>query len=395
MSQTLYVPIKDFDVDDDDDDAENQPSAPFYGPQVQEESQDTTTTEEVGGINFSQNFWTYFWTPMVYDATAQKDLRGLKVKPNPVRAWMIHALKAVISEGFFRMTLSALYCLVMANVVTGQLSIMAGAIAKAAIFAGLFAVFGYDTAFGRFENLLVSWWPSSTRAFAPYRHVIPYADFGHSLLLALSQFAFSVAGVGFALWVGNHTVLHAGLPSSFVESIGVVGTHNIHTSDIWLVEFAGSAVLTFVWLKLVVDIHGMRNRAGIAMMLFFTSLAVNITLIPISGASLDVMHYLATQLFLALGRGGGGNTSHIAAYIVAPVVGALAAWVGWMILAVLDWRIAGTNPGLVSTIAVQEAQLQLQHTRKRSRFFPLKPFQRAGQSFRKWPNPNFNQNHRE
>jgi len=327
-----------------------------------------------------QNFWTYLQAPMVYDYWTPQELRGRKV-PSPRVAWAIHLLKAVISEGFFRMTLSAVYALIGANVLVGNVSFLMGAVVKAGVFAALLAALGYHGAFGRAENLLVSWFPSSDRAFSPYKHVVPYADLWHTLVLLITQYVFSLVGVSLALWVTNFVTINASLPNTLFEAFGVVGAYSATTSDVWLAEFGGSAFITFLWLMTVVDFHGLRNRTEVAIVMFFGIAGISGVLYPITGANFDSIHFLAMKTILLGGGNEFNNGRASGAYIVAPILGAALALIGWLILSLLEWQTLGANPGIANSTAIEERQLELQNLQDRS-IFPKSPFKKSEYSYR-------------
>ena len=293
--------------------------------------------------SFFQGWQIYFYTPMVYDASTKESFQGGRA-PRPYLTYGIQKFKAFLSEGLFRLILCAVYVLLMPNVLAGNVSFLMGAIVKAAVFAGLFIALGYHGAFGRFENLIVSWYPSTSRAFAPHNHIIPYADFIGLILLAGSQIAFSVAGVSLGLWVINATTLSTALPNRLFDAFGLVGGYTATTSDIWLVEFGGSFVITLVWLFTVVDFHGLKRRTDAGLALFFIILGISGVLFPITGANFDSFYFLAVMGIMNAVNRGFGN--HLAAYIVSTILGAMAAGVIWLAIAGLDWHMIGVNPGI-------------------------------------------------
>ena len=292
---------------------------------------------------FFQNVGIYLYTPMVYDANAKEDLQGTRA-PRPYLTYAVHRAKTFLSEGLFRLIWTAAMVLLMPNVLAGNLSFVGGGLAKGFVFGALFIAFGYHGAWGRFENLLVSWYPSSSRAFAPHNHIIPYADLIGTFLLAGSQIAFSVAGAALGLWVINATTLGNALPNRLFDTFGLVGGYTATTSDIWLVEFGGSAVITLVWLFVVVDFHGLERRFEAGVTLGLIIAGISVILFPITGENFDCFYFLAVMGILnAVGRTYG---HHLAAYILATILGAITGWVLWMIVAGLDWHIIGVNPGI-------------------------------------------------
>ena len=348
-------------------------------PESGENLTETTITggKKDDGPTFVQNFWNYVTAPMVYDYYTDAEHRGT-VPKNPRIAWTMHLIKAILSEGFIRLFLSWVYVLVMPNVLLGTLSFMAGAAVKAGVFAAMIAALGYHTAFGRTGHLLTSWFPSSNRAFAPYRHAVPYADLWHTVFLFLAHYAFSLAGVAIGLWMTNFQTINSALPNTIFSTGGVVGAYAVTESDVWIAETVGSAFITFVWLLVTVDFHGLRTRAEVALIMFFAIFGVSVVLFPLTGANFDPLHFLAMKTILLGGNVNNGRAA--TAYIVAPFIGDAIAWVGWLLIALLDWQTLGTNPGIATKRAVKKPQKQLRDVQHR-RLAPAKVFQRqtAGQ----------------
>lgn len=63
-----------------------------------------------------------------------------------------------------------------------------------------------------------------------------------------------------ALWVSNSFTINLGQPSTTADTFGLFGSYSVTTSDLWLIEMYGSALVTFTWLMVVVHRQGTRCR---------------------------------------------------------------------------------------------------------------------------------------
>lgn len=172
----------------------------------------------------------------------------------------------------------------------------------------------------------------------------PYADLVHVIVYAIFQYGGSMLGLALAMWVSNAATINAGQPSTISDTFGVFGAYPVTTSDLWLIEMYGSALVTFTWLMVVVHREGVKHHvyAGLAIGLAFFAIAA--VTISASGANFDFIHYAALQTVLA-GKGT-DNLRHQGAYAAGPLIGCVIGWVGYLIVASLAFAGGYSKPGI-------------------------------------------------
>lgn len=285
-------------------------------------------------MNMVREWRYYFYTPVVDQYGNESPYAS---------AYVIQGIVAAFSETLIRVVLSFAYVMALVGVNAGTINFTLGAIIKATALGGMIMMMGRISAYSRLENLIASWIPSSKRMFS-VDSIQPYADAIHVAGIAIMQYAGSLVGVALALWVTNFSTVNVGQPSTTTNTFGVFGPHAVSSSQVWLVEIYGSAVLTFVWLMVVVFQRGIKHHIYAGLAVGFASLFITGTTISATGANFDILHYLALRTILA--GANVVNTNFTAQYIVAPLIGMVIAWVGYLIVAFLSFVIDYGHPGV-------------------------------------------------
>lgn len=288
------------------------------------------------GMRMFQRPWTnYILAPMV-------DHEGNQV-PYQSFAYIVHGIVAVFSEVLIRTVLSFIYVLILAGLNAGNITFLNAALGKGLAVGGMIMVLGRVSAYSRFGNVWASYVPSSKRMWSPDGFEPPL-DLLHCFGYTVFQYVGSILGLSLALWMSNFSTINLGQPSVTADTFGLFGAHVVSVNQIFLIELAGSALITFAWLMLVVHQRGAKNQihAGIAM--GFITFAISAPTISATGANFDFLHYAALQTILANAKV--VNTNHVFVYLFAPVAGLALAWVGYFVIASLTFSIDYGKPGI-------------------------------------------------
>jgi glycerol uptake facilitator-like aquaporin len=288
------------------------------------------------GMRLFQRPWTnYLLAPMV-------DHEGNRV-PYQSFAYIVHGIVAVFSEVLIRTVLSFIYVLILADLNAGVINFTQAALCKGLALGGAIMILGRVSAYSRFGNVWASYVPSSKRMWSPDGFEPPL-DLLHCIGYSVFQYVGSILGLSLALWMSNFSTINLGQPSVTADTFGLFGAHVVSVNQIFLIELAGSALITFTWLMLVVHQRGAKNQihAGIAM--GFITFAISAPTISATGANFDFLHYAALQTILANAKV--VNTNHTFVYLFAPVAGLALAWVGYFIIASLTFSIDYGKPGI-------------------------------------------------
>lgn len=287
------------------------------------------------GMNMIQEWKHYFLTPII-------DQYGKAVQ-GQWYAYIIHGIVSVFSETLIRVVLSFAYTMALVGVNAGTINFTLAAIIKATALGGMIMMMGRISAYCRMENVLASWIPSSKRMFS-VDAIQPYVDFFHGVGYVIFQYLGSLVGVALALWVTNFSTINVGLPSTTADTFGVFGPFGVSASDLWLIEIYGSAVLTFVWLMVVVFQRGVKHHIYAGLAVGMASLFMTGATISASGANFDFIHYAALRTILA--NTNVINTNYTAQYLAGSLIGMVVAWVGYVIVAWLSYSIDYGRPGI-------------------------------------------------
>lgn len=261
----------------------------------------------------------------------------------PAFSYVVQGILAAFSEVLVRIILSFVFIFALVGVNGGAINFTLAALAKGFAAGAVIMIMGRVSAYSRFENIWASWFPSSKRMFST-DSVQPYADAIHVVICSIFMYGGSLIACALALWVSNFGTLNTGLPSVTADTFGLFGAYTVTTSDIWLVEIIGSAVITFVWLMAVVHQRGVKHHIYAGIAVGFTTFAVSAVTISATGANFDFLHYAAMRTILA--NANVVNDSHTAAYLVGPLIGGAIAWVGYLIVAWLSFAIDYSKPGI-------------------------------------------------
>lgn len=279
--------------------------------------------------------WSYILTPIVNDD-------GVAVAYSAF-AYIVQCILAVFSEVLVRIVITFVAVLALSGVNGGTINFTLAALAKGLVVGAMIMMMGRISAYSRFGNVWASWFPSSRRMFST-DSVQPYADLIHCIAYSIFQYGGSLVGCALVLWVSNFNNLNQGLPSTTADTFGLLGNYPITTSDIWLIEICGSALITFAWLMAVVHQRGVKHHVYAGLVVGFVTFVVSAVTISATGANFDFLHYAAMRTILA--NANVVNNSHTAAYLVAPIIGACIAWVGYLIVAWLSFAIDYSKPGI-------------------------------------------------
>lgn len=282
-----------------------------------------------------QPWWVYLLAPIVDDNTNQ-------VESQPF-AYGVQTILTCFSEALIRVILSFAYVMALANLNGAVINATLAALIKSFALGGMICLMGRVSAYSRLENVFASWFPSSRRMLSA-DSVQPYADLVHVIAYSVLQYGGSLLGLALALWVSNMATINLGQPSVTADAPGMFGAYTVTASDLWLIEMYGSALLTFAWLMLVVHQRGVKHHIYVGLGMFMISGLINGATIAASGANFDFLHYAALRTVLA--NANVVNDSHTWAYLVAPLIGAVIAWVGYLIVAWLSFAISYSKPGL-------------------------------------------------
>ena len=288
------------------------------------------------GMRLFQRPWlSYVMAPMV-------DHEGNQV-PYQSFAYIVHAIVAVFSEVLIRTVLSFVYVLVLADLNGGVINFTLAALNKGLVLGGMIMVMGRVSAYSRFGNVWASWIPGSKRMWSP-DGIQPPLDLLHCLGYTVFHYVGSLLGVSLALWMSNFSTLNLGLPSTTADTFGLFGTHQVTVNQIFLIELAGSALITLAWLMTVVHQRGVKHHVYAGLAAAFVTFAISAPTISATGANFDFLHYAAMRTILANTKE--VNHHHTFVYLFAPVVGCALAWVGYFVVASLTFSIDYSKPGI-------------------------------------------------
>ena len=288
------------------------------------------------GIRFFQSPpWRYLVTPII-------DQYG-NALPKPPYAYGVQLGLSYFTEVLIRIALSFGFTIALAQFNAAVFNATETVFMKAAIFSMGLAVMGRISAYTHWENMLVSVVPSSKRMFS-VDSIQPYADVIHVVTTLFLHYGGSLAGNGLALWVSNAATLNLGNPATTADAPGVIGNHSITSSDVWIIEIMGSAGITLTWLMVVVFQRGVKDHIHASIAMFIAAMFCVGFALPATGANFDFIHYLALRTVTA--GTNGVNDNHRAAYIVGPIIGAIIAWVLYLVIAWLSFAINYGKPGI-------------------------------------------------
>lgn len=307
------------------------------------------------GMRLFQKPWSvYFLAPVV-------DQEGHRV-PYQSFAYAVHGIVTAFSEVIIRIVLSFVYVLLLAGLNANLLSFNQVALAKGLVHGGMIMILGRVSAYSRFGNIWASWVPSSKRMYSPDSFQTP-VDLLHAIGYTLFQYAGSLVGLALALWMTNFSTLNQGQPSTTADTFGMLGSHAVTVNQIFLIELAGSALITFAWLMTVVHQRGVKHHIYAGLAIGFVTYGVSAATVSATGANFDFLHYAALRTILA--GANVVNDSHTFVYLFAPIAGLALAWVGYFVIAVLTFVIDYSKlgvPGYTSDFDPVNASAQLPAT---------------------------------
>jgi hypothetical protein len=286
------------------------------------------------GQRMTQQWQRYLVTPMI--------------NPDGTRAeksaypYMVHLVLVAFSEALCRVAISFVFTLAMASFNAAVIPATLAVLAKAAVLGGCFMIMGSVSSYSRLENIIAAWFPSSNRMFSP-KTIQPYADLIHIIVVAIFMYGGSLLGAGLALSVSNKATANLGLPATTANVLGLFGNFDVDTTQIWLTEIYGSAVITFAFLMACVYRRGVKHNVYAGIVMFVAYLFVGGTTIAATGANFDFVHYAAVLTVIA--RSGTVNHRHLGAYLVGTLVGMVLAWIGFLIVSLLSFALGYTRPG--------------------------------------------------
>lgn len=286
------------------------------------------------GNSWVGNWRIYFLTPMVTP-------RGDRRVSAPMYAATMHTGLVMLSEFLLRVFLSFAYVGALSSFNSGGVNAVLAVLIKAAALGGVMAIFGPMSSYARFENLLASWWPSSKRMFGP-RSIQPYLDAGRVIAATIAQFLGSLVGIALYVWFADLNSTNQGNPGITSDALGTLGSYDVDVHDIWLIEIFGSAIVTLAWLLAVVYPRGVKHNVYLGIVMFLAVVLAAGPAITASGANFDVIHYSALRTI----TGKTGFDRHTAAYIVAPLIGAVFAWLGFLTLSFFAYSSGYSRPGI-------------------------------------------------
>lgn len=287
------------------------------------------------GLRMFQPWQVYLMAPMVDQEGQLVAYQGF--------AYTVHGIVAVFSEVIVRIVLSFAYVLILAGVNAAVLSFTLAALCKGLVAGGMIMALGRVSAYSRFGNVWASFYPSSKRMYSP-DGIQPPVDLLHAVGYTVFQYAGSLVGLALALWMTNFSTINLGQPSTTADTFGVQGAHAITTNQIFLIELAGSALITFTWLMVVVHQRGVKHHIYAGLAVGIVTSAISAPTISATGANFDFLHYAALRTILAKAKV--VNDSHTFVYLFAPIAGLALAWVGYFIIALLTFAIDYSKPGV-------------------------------------------------
>ena len=286
------------------------------------------------GNSWVGNWRIYFLTPMVTP-------RGDRRVSAPMYATTMHTGLVMISEFLLRVFLSFAYVGALSSFNSGGVNAALAVFIKAAALGGVVAIFGPMSSYARFEHLVASWWPSSKRMFGP-RSIQPYLDVGRVIAATIAQFVGSLVGIALYVWFADLNSANQGNPGITSDALGTLGSYDVDVHDIWLIEIFGSAIITLAWLLAVVYPRGVKHNVYLGIVMFLAVVLAAGPAITASGANFDVIHYSALRTI----TGKTGFDRHTAAYILAPLLGAALAWIGYLTVSFFAYSSGYSRPGI-------------------------------------------------
>lgn len=287
------------------------------------------------GERMTQRWQTYLVAPMINPDGSRAD--------KPSYAYTMHLILMAFSEVLCRVAISFVFTLAMASFNAGVITSTLAVLAKAAVMSGCFMILGNVSSYSRLENIIAAWFPSSRRMFSS-SSIQPYADLIHVIVTAVFMYAGSLLGAGLALSVSNKATANLGLPATTNSVLGLFGNFDVDTSQIWLTEIYGSALVTFAFLMAVVYRNGARHNVYGGLVIFMAYVMAAGPTIAATGANFDFIHYSAVLTVIA--NSGTVNHDHLGAYLVGPLVGMVLAWLGYLLVVLLCFAGGYTRPGI-------------------------------------------------